>query len=393
MGSRSGSRLVVLMAGASLACSGEPDCPVCETDAVETGDTDPGDTDTGDTDTGDTDTGTPETGDCEDFTTRRHAYFGDYTSTPATPSTPMVSETRAAVLRSLSLRQGLSRQPSAFDEDGVSERLPVQIRAADFTAVTDHPSSSASASVHHAGLEAYYDRECINFRNTNLIEENLSLDITFGTWGLGLTLDPPQRPSLCDDADCEAAQVDAWTVLRGLTDDANEPCAFTAFHGYEYTNQDSTSMLHRNVIFRTATVPERPISSIDARNWKELAAVFEAAATTSPTARRWPSPTIRTGVPGACSCPRSRTAARWMPSPPAACRDAAHRDDSDQAELRVSERLQLLRRARRRGVRLRAAKARCRRVRSSQPDRRLRVVSRLCANILKAGMEHRRPSE
>jgi hypothetical protein len=43
---------------------------------------------------------------------------------------------------------------------------------------------------------------------------------------------------------------EAWRRTKAIVDEENEPCTYTALHGYEHTSNELGQMLHRNVIFK-----------------------------------------------------------------------------------------------------------------------------------------------
>jgi hypothetical protein len=70
-----------------------------------------------------------------------------------------------------------------------------------------------------------------------------------------------------DGAACLDAARGAWAEMRAAAEQAYDrtgACAFTAFVGYEWTGQvPPANNLHRNVVFRSASVPELPASAIE----------------------------------------------------------------------------------------------------------------------------------
>lgn len=83
----------------------------------------------------------------------------------------------------------------------------------------------------------------------------------------------PGAKDCLDEADL------AWSANQRVTEtmhDHSENCAFTTFHGYEYSLAEDAANLHRNVIFRSATVPQSVASAKEARTppmlWRWLAA-------------------------------------------------------------------------------------------------------------------------
>lgn len=69
----------------------------------------------------------------------------------------------------------------------------------------------------------------------------------------------------------------AWADLQAAANRANDPGAFTAFIGYEYTSGPESQNLHRNVIFRGDSAPDIPFSRLDSSNPEDLWAWMDAA--------------------------------------------------------------------------------------------------------------------
>ncbi len=88
---------------------------------------------------------------------------------------------------------------------------------------------------------------------------------------------------LCGEGDalCKQAALHPWRETQAAAEtfyDRGGDCAFTTFVGYEWTGlqPDSGGNLHRNVVFRNASVPELPQSFIDGPSAEQLWRGLEA---------------------------------------------------------------------------------------------------------------------
>ncbi len=89
---------------------------------------------------------------------------------------------------------------------------------------------------------------------------------------------PPKRyANLCDDnmENCIASATDTWSLVYKTADEFYKPGEFTTFAGYEYSPPlPARGKLHRNVIFKGSSVPDKAISAFDAPTaldlWKQL---------------------------------------------------------------------------------------------------------------------------
>jgi hypothetical protein len=104
-----------------------------------------------------------------------------------------------------------------------------------------------------------------------------------GTLMLATIIDRDELPSryasVCgeDGSGCVEAMGTPWTRMINAAEDAYDrtsACAFTSLHGYEWTSGRRASNIHRNVIFRNAWVPTKPISYVEAPTdfdlWKQM---------------------------------------------------------------------------------------------------------------------------
>jgi hypothetical protein len=157
-------------------------------------------------------------------------------------------------------------------------------RPLDFAAVSDHAEYLGEVSLCTTpGSPGYAGARCSRYRGE---VEGMSRGAR-----MGVLLDqappfvelgpfpklgrPVRSPELCGEGleRCREAAASVWRASGQAAErwhDDTEACLFTTFHAYEYTWTPQLSKIHRNVIFRSAVVPELPISSVEAVTPREL---------------------------------------------------------------------------------------------------------------------------
>ncbi|MDP3857267.1 MAG: DUF3604 domain-containing protein [Stagnimonas sp.] len=142
--------------------------------------------------------------------------------------------------------------PAIGSDDPYTPARQVRIdRPLDFTAITDHAEFIGGAA-----------ETCEFFGDTS----RQLCDTVIGQTARGDIVNiaegntSPQVQLLVSIGD-NTPLVDSlllWPPIKQITDEENQPCRYTALHGYEYTPNFLTQMLHRNVIFRgdAASVPD-----------------------------------------------------------------------------------------------------------------------------------------
>ena len=131
----------------------------------------------------------------------------------------------------------------------------------DFIAITDHAESFGDLNLCKNPDSAVYDDSMCQGMRT--IDRALQGRI-IGDWRIdGAT----RLTDVCGDDGrrCIDASKDTWRRSRELAEQFNDPGTFTTLVAYEYSPHILTPLakVHRNVIFRTADVPETVFSAFD----------------------------------------------------------------------------------------------------------------------------------
>ncbi len=199
------------------------------------------------------------TADCEHYNRLNNLYWGDLHVHTRYSLDASTQDTRTTPTQAYAFARGapLAIQPWV---DGIAQRRLQLKRPLDFAAVTDHAELLGEValctdpeSFAHGSL---YCRTFRNFPRAAFFMFNTKA----ATGGrLGLCGEDGER--------CRDAAREPWADIQAAARAANDEgagCSFTSFVAYEWTGaSENLANLHRNVIFRNATVPAVPHSFVD----------------------------------------------------------------------------------------------------------------------------------
>jgi hypothetical protein len=206
---------------------------------------------------------------CPDASPLRQPYFGDLHVHTHYSLDASVQGTVTSHEEAYAFAQGESlKLPQLGRSLAISSPL-------DFVAITDHAELLGELAICHAkGTRGYRSPSCVMLRRfpaAAFVFINSFLARTPKKNREGL-----RRFPYCglDGKRCLSAAEEVWKDMVAQAEEANEPCAFTAFPAYEWSGSPKVENLHRNVVFRDADVPDLPISyfdaSTDVRLWRAL---------------------------------------------------------------------------------------------------------------------------
>ncbi|MCH2173491.1 DUF3604 domain-containing protein [Myxococcota bacterium] len=143
---------------------------------------------------------------------------------------------------------------------------PIRIsRPLDFAAVTDH--SEYLGVVRAQGEQTTLGQRSLRERLLN--DGKLSLSVAYFT--AVSELPPFTQGTVTPPEGLEQVPVDAWRTLIDAAEAHNEPGVFTTFIAYEWSGPSrDNGHLHRNVIYASNRVPERPFSAVDSLKPRDL---------------------------------------------------------------------------------------------------------------------------
>ena len=162
-----------------------------------------------------------------------------------------------------------------FDPPGYQAPLLRISSPLDFIAVTDHAEALGEASLcYDESSESYDVLVCRLYRGDWRlpVEDDLQPLIRIATQAI-FGQDRSARVCGKDGSRCRERAIRMWLQNQQSTEawhDRSGDCSFTTFHGYEYTLAKESSNLHRNVIFKSGTVPQAPLSAKDADTPEQL---------------------------------------------------------------------------------------------------------------------------
>ncbi|MEE3240793.1 MAG: DUF3604 domain-containing protein [Pseudomonadota bacterium] len=167
----------------------------------------------------------------------------------------------------------LPDQAYTFAKGGVIEHAlgyPIRLsRPLDFAAVTDHAEWLGVAR-HANGPLVNNERlkKIVNSGNPLSITFNYFRTVISQMGDLQTRID--NFGSLANQSITDAA----WQQIIDSAERHNSPGQFTAFIAYEWTSMPNEDNLHRNIIYRSRAVPNRPFSALDSEDplalWQAL---------------------------------------------------------------------------------------------------------------------------
>ena len=202
---------------------------------------------------------------CPDANPNRNVYFGDFHVHTSLSSDAWMFDVRTTPDDAYRYAFGGSVLLPPLDDNNQPTRPHQADRPLDFMAVTDHAEFLGELRIcNDPSLEGYDSELCEAIRGGEGRAPELLKQI-FSPF-------PARDETTCGD-DLSRCAVQAKTIWEDLQVTAkrwNSPCNHTSFVAYEYSSFRMGSNLHRNVIFRNQTVPEKPISFLDATRDYEL---------------------------------------------------------------------------------------------------------------------------
>lgn len=205
---------------------------------------------------------TEERAPCRHHTPLKMPLFGDAHVHTRYSLDASTQDTRTSPQQAYAFARGERLGIQPWDESGKALRSLKLSRPLDFAVVTDHAELFGEVNICNTpSMEGYSSWQCKMYRKF----PRVAFFIINGKAGSATG-----RLGFCGDdgSVCRDAGSGPWMEMRAAAEqayDRSENCEFTSFVGYEWTGNSSGDManLHRNVIFRNASVPALPLSFVD----------------------------------------------------------------------------------------------------------------------------------
>ncbi len=198
----------------------------------------------------------------------RRPFFGDLHVHTAFSQDASTQGTRTLPTDAYRFARGEPLGIQPFDADGHAQRTVRIDRPLDFAAVTDHAEQFGEVRICNTpGLAGHDSWVCRLYRTWPRVAF---------FWMNWVATSSETRHGFCgeDGERCLASAHGVWAEIRAAAEgayDRTAACRFTSFVGYEWTASEGVGKnLHRNVVFRSAAVPELPVSVFEARTASAL---------------------------------------------------------------------------------------------------------------------------
>ncbi len=220
-------------------------------------------------------------GQCPDNDPQRNPYFGDLHVHSSYSFDAIMFGVENGPREAYDFARGAPVPLPPFD---LGETAQLR-RPLDFTAVTDHAEFFGEGQICSVpGLPGYNSQLCTDYRGVVEANQDSSTINPPGAIGVFLNFavpllipNPTRDEDICGPGavDCPPASATVWADIQAAAEEKNAPCDFSTFHGWEWTANTSPTApglagLHRNVIFRSSTVPSTAVSYIEANSVEEL---------------------------------------------------------------------------------------------------------------------------
>ena len=219
---------------------------------------------------------------CPDNDPLRNPYFGDLHVHSSYSFDSILFGVEAGPREAYDFAQGASLALPPYDLGHTAQLR----RSLDFAAVTDHAEFFGEGQICTVpGLPGYSSQLCQDYRALATNNEHSSTINPPGAVGVFLEFavpllvtSPTRNEDICGpgSVDCPPASATVWSDIQAAAEEKNAPCDFSTFHGWEWTANNSPQAppggagLHRNVIFRSESVPQSAVSYIEATSVENL---------------------------------------------------------------------------------------------------------------------------
>jgi hypothetical protein len=188
---------------------------------------------------------------CSTYRALKNVYFGDLHVHTSYSLDSFGFANRNDPTAAYAFARGLRDLPLAGGEGGTA-RAAKLTTPLDFAAVTDHSEFLSLMALCGYGTRMT-PSDCAALADQGSARQRALVATSLAR----LAAPNPTPLAICQSNPmaCEMAERGAWQRNREITNAANEPCAFTALHGFEWTATTGLANLHRNVIFKSDVVP------------------------------------------------------------------------------------------------------------------------------------------